>query len=89
MTDNEHALMIMMFTRQTMYIQMLIDMLKSNEIIQGQDVPAFDFAVCNDPGSVDALHRVNNQYPRIRQPIGSGATKISTIPRVTKPAAIA
>jgi len=62
MTDREHALVIMMFTRQTQYIQMLIDLLKSREIIQGDDIPAFDFAVRNDPDSVDALHRVNIQY---------------------------
>jgi hypothetical protein len=80
MTDNEHALMIMMFTRQTMYIQMLIDMLKSNEIIQGQDVPAFDFAVCNDPGSVDALHRVNNQYRAFANQLGLELPKFPPSP---------
>ena len=70
MTDKEHELMIMMFTRQTLYVQMLIDVLKSNEIIQGDDIPAFDFAARNDPASVDAFLRVNEQYQRFAQAMG-------------------
>jgi hypothetical protein len=62
MTDKEHALIMMMFTRQTMYIQMLLDMLKSNGIIQDDDIPAFDSAVTNDPDSVAAFLRVTEQY---------------------------
>ena len=62
MTDKEHALIIMMFTRQSQYIQMLLDMLKSKEIIQADDVPAFDFAVINDPDSAAALHEVAGLY---------------------------
>jgi hypothetical protein len=80
MTDKEHALVIMMFTRQTMYIQMLIDMLKSNGIIQGEDVPAFDFAVCNDPDSVDALHRVNIQYRAFANRLGLELPKFPPSP---------
>ena len=64
MTDKEHALIIMMFTRQTQYIQMLLEMLKSNGIIQGDDIPAFDSVVINDPDSVAALHRVTGQYQK-------------------------
>jgi hypothetical protein len=62
MTDKEHALMMMMFTRQNLYVQMLLDMLKRDGIIQGDDVPAFDSAVINDPANVAALHRVTKQY---------------------------
>jgi len=62
--------MMMMFTRQTMYIQMLIDMLKSKEIIQGDDVPAFDFAVRNDPDSVAALHEVSGLYRSFANQLG-------------------
>jgi type IV secretory pathway protease TraF len=62
MTDKEHALMMMMFTRQTMYIQMLIDILKRDEIIEGDDVSAFDSAVINDPASISAFERTDAQY---------------------------
>lgn len=70
MTEKEHALVIMMFTRHTQHIQMLIDMLKSKEIIQGDDVPAFDFAVRNDPNSVDALHEVSGLYRSFANQLG-------------------
>jgi hypothetical protein len=62
MTDKEHALVMMMFTRQAMYIQMLLDMLKTNGIIQEDDIPAFDSVVTSDPNSVDVFHRVRGQY---------------------------
>jgi hypothetical protein len=80
MTENEHALMIMMFTRQTQYIQMLLDMLKSNGIIQGDDIPAFDSAVRNDPDSVDALHRVNIQYRAFANQLGLELPKFPPSP---------
>jgi isopentenyl phosphate kinase len=70
MTDKEHALIMMMFTRQTMYIQMLIDMLKSKEIIQGDDVPAFDFAVRSDPDSVSLLREVAGLYRSFANQLG-------------------
>jgi hypothetical protein len=70
MTDKEHALIMMMFTRQTMYIQMLLDMLKSRGVIQEDDIPAFDSAVINDPDSVDALHRVTGQYQSFAKQLG-------------------
>lgn len=62
MTDKEHALVLMMFTRQTMYIQMLLDMLKSNGIIQEDDIPAFDSAVLSDPDNAAAFLRAITQY---------------------------
>ena len=80
MTENEHALVIMMFTRQTQHIQMLIDMLKSKEIIQGDDVPAFDFAVRNDPDSVDALHEVSGLYRAFANQLGMEIPKFPPAP---------
>jgi hypothetical protein len=62
MTDKEHALIMMMFTRQNLYIQMLLNMLKRDGIIEGDDIQAFDSAVISDPDNVSALHRVTNQY---------------------------
>jgi hypothetical protein len=63
-----------------MYIQMLLDMLKSNGIIQAEDVPAFDSVVCNDPDSVDALHRVNNQYRAFANQLGLELPKFPPSP---------
>jgi hypothetical protein len=70
MTDKEHALMKMMFTRQAMYIQMLLDMLKTNGIIQDDDVPAFDSVVINNPDSADAFVRVTGQYSAFAKQLG-------------------
>jgi hypothetical protein len=80
MTDKEHALMIMMFTRQTQYIQMLLDLLKSREIIQTDDIPAFDFAVRNDPDSVVALHEVSGLYRAFANRLGLELPKFPPTP---------
>lgn len=80
MTDKEHALIIMMFTRQDQYIQMLLEMLKSNEIIQADDIPAFDSAVRNDPDSVGALHRVDGQYRAFATRLGLDLPKFPPDP---------
>jgi hypothetical protein len=80
MTDKEHALIVMMFTRQALYIQMLIDMLKSNGIIQGDDVPAFDSVVINDPGSVSAFLRVTEQYHSFANQLGLELPKLPPSP---------
>lgn len=80
MTDKEHALMITMFTRQTMYIQMLLEMLKSNGIIQKDDIPAFDSVVHNDPDSVDVLHQVNGLYKVFANRIGLDLPKFPPDP---------
>jgi hypothetical protein len=80
MTENEHALMIMMFTRQNEYIQMLLDMLKSNKIIQADDIPAFDFAVRNDPDSVALLHEVSGLYRAFAKRLGMETPKFPPTP---------
>jgi hypothetical protein len=70
MTDKEHSLMLMMFTRQNLYIQMLLDMLQSNNIIQQDDIPAFDSVVINDPDNADAFLRAITQYRSFASQLG-------------------
>lgn len=70
MTDKEHALILMMFTRQNLYIQMLLDMLKSRDIIQADDIPAFDSVVIADRDNVDAFVRALAQYRKFANQLG-------------------
>lgn len=84
MTDKEHALMMMMFTRQTLYIQMLLDMLKRDGIIQGDDIQAFDSAVISDPDNVSAFHRAIKQYRSFASQLGMVLPELaSTLPDKT------
>lgn len=70
MTDKEHALIMMMFTRQSMYIQMLLDLLENKEIIQKGEIPAFDFVVRNDPANVSLFLQVKGQYDSFANQLG-------------------
>jgi hypothetical protein len=49
MTSQEHALMISMFTKQARQIKVLADVLKSNGLLQGDDLEAFTAIVDSDP----------------------------------------
>ncbi len=49
MTSQEHALMISMFTKQARQIKVLSDVLKSNGVLQGDDLEAFTAIVDSDP----------------------------------------
>ena len=80
MTDKEHALMMMMFTRQTMYIQMLLDMLKSRDVIEDSDIPAFDSAVIHDPKNSSAYQRVDESYRRFAASIRLELPKLPPSP---------
>jgi hypothetical protein len=73
--------MMMMFTRQTQYIQMLLDMPKSRDVIQEDDIPAFDSAVINDPDSVAALLRVKGQYDSFANRLGMALPDLPNTPR--------
>ena len=70
MTDKEHALMMMMFTRQDMYIQILFDILKREEIIQGDDISAFEAVARNDPKGSAVFDRVDEQYRMFAKVLG-------------------
>jgi hypothetical protein len=41
MTPQEHALMLLMFTRQAMVLKLLTDILKSRDILDDSDIEAF------------------------------------------------
>lgn len=55
MTRAEHALMIAMFVKHQMFIKMVIEVLKSNELVSGDDLPAFEFRVNADASGRDEL----------------------------------
>jgi len=80
MTDKEHALMMMMFTRQTLQIQMLLDLLENKEIIQKAEIPAFDFVVCNDPANASLFLQVIDQYKKFASQLGMAVPEPGQIP---------
>ncbi len=80
MTDKEHELMIMMFTRQALYIQMLIDLLKNKGIAQGDDIPAFDSVTINDPANVSVFLQMNEQYQKFAQSMSLELPKLPPSP---------
>jgi hypothetical protein len=80
MTDKEHALMMMMFTRQTQHIKMLVDLLENKGIIQGDDAPAFDSVVRNDPASVSLFLQVISQYKSFANQLGMEVREPGEIP---------
>ena len=80
MTDREHTLMMMMFTRQNLYIEMLLQMLKRDAIIDGEDISAFDSAVISDPANVAAFHRVTAQYKKFASQLGMAVPEPGEIP---------
>jgi hypothetical protein len=57
MTRKEHVLILAMLTRQQMQIKIILDLLRSREIVSGDDLKAFDFAVRQDTYSSLALLR--------------------------------
>jgi len=79
MTDKEHALMIRMFTRQNLYIQMLLDMLQSRGIIEKSDVPVFDFAVIKNPDNSDAFDRAITQYRSFANQLGLAVPETASL----------
>jgi len=71
MKAEEHQLLIMMFARQSQLIQMLINLLKSKEIIQADDLQAFDFSVRADTDTSAALLLgMANQYYAFGRELG-------------------
>ncbi|HEY0307775.1 MAG TPA: hypothetical protein VGB94_06405 [Acidobacteriaceae bacterium] len=80
MTDKEHALIMMMFTRQNLYIQMLLDMLDREGITKGDDVSAFYDAVIHDPKNFSAYQRTDVQYRAFAQAVGLELPKLPPSP---------
>ena len=55
MTKQEHTLIISMFVKQQMFIQMLVDVLKSRGIVSEDDLPAYAFSVGADANAMQTL----------------------------------
>jgi hypothetical protein len=55
MTEKEHLLMVRMFTKQAQFVRVLANILKSKEIIEGDDAAAFEQATALDIQSNAAL----------------------------------
>jgi len=81
MTDKEHALMMMMFTRQNLYIKMLLDLLANKEVIQKSEIPAFDFVARNDPANAALFLQVIDQYKNFANQLGMEVAEPGEIPR--------
>jgi hypothetical protein len=71
MTQQEHSLMIAMFTRQAMVLQMLAEILRSRGIMESSDPAAFDFLVRQkeklDP---KALRLTSGLYQELAKTVG-------------------
>jgi hypothetical protein len=71
MTPKEHQLVITMLMRQSEAIRVLGNVLKSREIIQGDDLAAFEAALHYDaPANVVELQKVAEQYQVVAKALG-------------------
>ena len=70
----------MMFTRQNLYIQMLLPMLDRENITKGDDVEAFDAATISDPKNFSAFERADRQYRAFAQALGLELPKLPPSP---------
>lgn len=57
MTPREHAFFFALFAKQTQQIKILLDILKSREILTGDDARAFEFSQTANVASNVALFR--------------------------------
>jgi hypothetical protein len=63
MTRDEHLMVLTMLARQQMQIKLILDVLRSREIVSGDDLKAFDFAVRQDAESkLSLLRQVKEVY---------------------------
>ena len=73
MTPNEHKLMVHIFARQTMLIKSIIEMLKSRDVLQDDDVDAFEALVREtEHQDLAIFHAVANQYTTYAEGLGLG-----------------
>jgi hypothetical protein len=71
MTREEHLLILTMLTRQQMLIKVILDLLRSREIVSDDDLAAFDFAVRQDAASnLVLLRQVKVVYLRVAEEAG-------------------
>jgi hypothetical protein len=71
MTPEEHQLMARMFAKQFQYIELLIRILQSRDIVQGDDLTAFLALVQSDlKRNERALQSVKVDYQKAAKEIG-------------------
>jgi len=71
MTPEEHELIARMFAKQLRYFEVLIRILQSREIVEGDDLSAFLALVKSDhERSVAALRSVKGDFQLIAKEIG-------------------
>ncbi len=73
MTRKEHTLMVHMFTRQTMLISSIVEVLKSRNFFEPDDIEAFEALVRQrENENQEIFHAVVNQYTVFAQGLGLG-----------------
>jgi hypothetical protein len=71
MTPQEHELMATMFAKQLRYIELLVQILQSREIIEGDDLAAFLSLVRSDErNNAAALRAAKAEYRKAAKEIG-------------------
>jgi hypothetical protein len=71
MTREEHLLILTMLTRQQLLTKVILDLLRSREIVADDDVAAFEFAVRQDAASNPVLLRqVKEVYLTVASELG-------------------
>jgi hypothetical protein len=71
MTREEHLLILTMLARQQMQIKLILDVLRSREIVSSDDLKAFDFAVRQDADAkLVLLRQVKEVYLSVAAEVG-------------------
>jgi hypothetical protein len=71
MTKAEHALMISMFVKHQLFIKMIIEVLKSRELVSADDLRAFEFRVNADaPANAELFEEMTKLYVRVATALG-------------------
>jgi hypothetical protein len=73
MTSKEHTLIVHMFARQTILIKSILEMLKSRDVLEDDDVAAFEALVREtEHQDREILHATVNQYTKYAEGLGLG-----------------
>lgn len=81
MTPNEHMLMLLLVMKQKQAIRILLDILKSNGILSGDDERAFDFSQSvNAPSNAALFDEAKAVYVEIAKSLGIH-TGLETLPQ--------
>ena len=71
MTAKEHTLMVHMFARQTMLVKAVVEMLRSRDILEPDDVDAFEALVREtEHRDLEIFRAVANQYSKFAEGLG-------------------